>query len=51
MIKGNIYRYLQIDLKKLMKNVMHTIYLTMRVILYKVLEVKFQEQINGFVKI
>lgn len=37
--------------KEINENVMHTIYLTMRVILYKVLEVKFQEQINGFVKI
>ena len=37
--------------KEINENVMHTIYLTMQVILYKVLEVKFQEQTNEFVKI
>ena len=37
--------------KEINENVMHTIYLTMRVILLQSIKVKFQEQINGFVKI
>ena len=48
---GGVLNVGELNRIKRLVHVMHTIYLTMRVILYKVLEVKFQEQINGFVKI